>query len=246
MRHNSDFSIKKDGTLEFKNNIEASKPSIRRLKDVVDVIYPLVKVEPDKTPLYYMYRGVYRESDREIFEKYNVRHDITVILPGFMGEEFIRTMGHFHPLKPDKSETYPEYYEVLHGEALYLFQKNTPDMDVEEVFIVSAKKGDKVLIDPNYGHATINPGESPLVMANLVADNFKSDYKPIKEKQGPAYYYIKNHLGEHEFYPNPNYKNSPELKLLPADEKSQPVSINENQTLYEAFIEDPEKFTFLK
>jgi len=246
MQLNKDFTLAKDGTLKFSENIKASKPAIRRFRDAANVLYPYQKVEPDKTPLYYMYRGVYRTGDREIFEKNGIRHDITVVLPGFMGgQEFIKTVGHFHPLKPGQDVTYPEYYEVLHGEALYLCQKNTPDGDVEEVFIVTAKKGDKVYVEPNLGHVTINPGSEPLVMANLVADNFKSDYAPIEHKKGAAFFYIKNNLGEYEWVPNPNYKNAPSLRLFPAEERDQPIE-DQGKTLYDLFLEDPEKFDFLK
>jgi len=247
MEYGKDFTIAKDGTLTFNENIKAPRPAIRRFRDAANVIYPYQKVEPDKTPLYYMYRGVYRIGDREAFENNGIRHDITVLLPGFMGgQEFIKTVGHFHPKKPGQDITYPEYYEVLYGEALYLFQKNTPDGDVEENFIVTAKQGDKVYIDPNYGHVTINPGSKHLVMANLVAGNFRSDYAPIEHKKGPAYFYIKNNLGELEFVPNPNYKNNPSLKLISAAEKDQPVELEPGKTLYDAYLEDPNRFDFLK
>ena len=115
---------------------------------------------------------------------------------------------------------------------------------MEEVFIVTAKEGDKVYIDPNYGHITINPGKNPLVMANLVSDDFSSDYKPIEEKKGAAYFYIKNNLGELEFVPNPNYKNTLSLNLMPAEKKDQPVDIDADVGLYEAFVNKPEDFSF--
>ena len=247
MLFGKDFIIEKNGTLAFAENIKAPRPAIRRFRDASKVLYPYQKVKPDKTPLYYMYRGVYRDCDREIFESHGIRHDITVLLPGFMGgQEFIKTVGHFNPKKPGQEITYPEYYEVLHGEALYLLQKNTPDGDVEETICVTAKEGDKVYVDPNWGHVTINPGSQHLVMANLVADNFQSEYAPIEQKKGPAYFYIKNNLGEYEFVPNPNYKNAPSLKLIPAEEKSHPIELEKGKTLYEMFLEDPEKFDFLK
>ena len=46
--------------------------------------------------------------------------------------------------------------------------------------------------------------------------------------------------------PNPNYKNAPSLKLIPAEKKDQPIEIEKGKTLYEAFLEDPEQFSFLK
>lgn len=238
------FTIEPSGLLTFAAGVLAPEPDIRRLADALPVLY--ADVPPSDRPLYYMYRGVCLENDRELYQQHDIRYDITVVLPGTIGKEYIKTVGHFHPLKPHSSETYPEYYEVLDGEAIYLFQKNNRSGDVEEVMAVEAKKGDKVFIPPAYGHVTINPGNKPLVMANLIESHFASIYGPFREKRGAAYYYLEGEDSKGDFVKNPRYQNSAALKLVAAPSLTQPVSAVKNKSLYEAFIAEPEAFKILK
>ncbi|MCG0278691.1 MAG: hypothetical protein L5656_09220 [Thermanaeromonas sp.] len=240
-----DFTVRADGLLEFAPGIIHPEPDIRRLADALPVLYAQ-NIAPSDRPLYYMYRGVCWAKDEPVFVQHEIRYDITVILPGTIEGEYIKTVGHFHPLKPHSAETYPEYYEVLEGEALYLLQKNNRSGDVEEIIAVEAKKGDKVYIPPSYGHVTVNPGSGILVMANLVERNFSSLYAPFRDKRGAAYYYLQGQGEKGEFVRNPNYQNSVALKLMAAPSLPQPTPVVKGRTLYEAFLADPEAFKFLK
>ncbi|MGB9885669.1 MAG: glucose-6-phosphate isomerase family protein [Moorellales bacterium] len=239
-----DFHLQANGLLAFAEGILAPEPEVRRLADAIEVF--LDSVEPTGQPLYYMYRGVAHADKLEIFHQYGLRYDITVLVPGKIGREFVKTVGHFHPPKPDRpEETFSEYYEVLAGEALYLLQRNSRNGDVEEIMAVEAKKGDKVYVPPNYGHITVNPGEEFLVMANLVAADFSSVYEPFRAKKGAAYYCIEGESGRTEFVRNSNYQQSVGLKLVPAPNLGQPTEAVKNKTLYQAFLEAPEAFRFL-
>ncbi len=239
-----DFELNPEGLLTFAEDIYAPQPAVRRLKDAGDVLYKSVPLS--ERPLYYMYRGVHHRDDRSLFLDNNIRYDITVLLPGLIDREYIKTIGHFHPLKPQSSETYSEYYEVLSGEALYLLQKNNRTGEVAEIMAVEAKKGDKVFIPPNYGHITVNPGEEPLVMANLIESNFPSLYQPFTDKRGAAYYCIKGDNGKREFVKNENYHNSVGLKLVAAPSLDQPVEMAPETGLYRAFKDNPGTFALLK
>ncbi|WP_258360168.1 glucose-6-phosphate isomerase family protein [Moorella sulfitireducens] len=238
------FTLETNGLLTFASGVIAPEPDIRRLIDALPVLY--TEVPPSDQPLYYMYRGVYLEKDQQLYQQHDIRYDITVILPGTIGKEYIKTVGHFHPLKPHSSETYPEYYEVLEGEAIYLLQKNNRSGEVEEIMAVEAKKGDKVFIPPAYGHVTINPGNQPLVMANLVESHFSSIYGPFREKHGAAYYYLEGEDGKGDFVKNTHYQNSVALKMIAAPNLAQPISIVKNKSLYEAFVTEPDAFKILK
>jgi glucose-6-phosphate isomerase len=163
------------------------EPDIRWLYDLRDVIHDrnwLAKAK--NTELYYMYRDLFlSRADGEKLKEQGVRYDITIIPPGMLGCEYVKTIGHYHPLVPSGRVTYPEIYEILEGEALYLLQK----LDLSDVVAVNASAGDKVLVPPGYGHVTINRSKKILKMANFVARDFSSLYGPIKERAGGAYYF---------------------------------------------------------
>ena len=183
------------------------------------------------TPVYYMFRDVWKKpSDREILRKSGVRYDITVIPPCRMGREFVKTYGHGHPRPAGSRHTYPELYEVLEGDAHYLLQgigKSPGD-----IIVVYAKKGDVVLVPPDYEHVTINPSRSMLKMANLVAE-FVSDYSRIRRMGGAAYFETTGR----EWVRNPSYGDVPALEFV------KPLG-NFRSNIY-ALLKNPEKLSFL-
>ena len=168
--------------LEFGD--KTREPDIRRLFDMKDVIFDQSWLAGrENFELYYMFRDLFlSRADGEKLRDQNLRYDITIIPPGMMGCEYIKTAGHYHPQAPGSAVTYPELYEVLEGEALYLLQNE----DLSDVVAINAVAGDKVLVPPNYGHITINRSNKILKMSNFVARDFSSLYDPIKEKGGGA------------------------------------------------------------
>jgi glucose-6-phosphate isomerase len=166
------------------------EPDIRRLSDMREVIFDQSWLkDAEDFELYYMYRDLFlSRGDGEKLREQNLRYDITIIPPGMLGREYMKTAGHYHPLVPGGSVTYPELYEVLEGEAVYLLQSQ----DLGDVVAINASAGDKVLVPPNYGHITINGSNKKLKMANFVAGDFSSLYGPFKEKAGGAYFFTKD------------------------------------------------------
>lgn len=184
------------------------KPGVRRLFDMKDVIYDRKWLSnAENSELYYMYRELsLSKKDAAAMKEHGLRYDITVIPPQMLGNEFVKTAGHYHPLVPGTQITYPEIYEVLGGEATYILQK--PDNEgINDVILVKADAGDKVIIPPGYGHLTINTSNKVLKMANWVARDFESIYQPIKEKGGGAYFILDKGMVK-----NPRYEHVPEIK----------------------------------
>ncbi|MCR4275354.1 MAG: hypothetical protein NUV83_01210 [Candidatus Wolfebacteria bacterium] len=219
--------------------------------------------------LYLMYRSVKLKKDGLVFKKNNATYDITVINPGFLGEEFVKTIGHAHPNKPQTKTTYPEIYEVIKGKALFLFQEISPQINHSvghfgknaRIYLIKAGTGEKVIVPPGFGHVSINIGSEPLVLSNIQATNFKSDYSFFKKHRGAAYYItnnrqlitnnkkIKKNIRINQLNPhksasfllekNPNYKNQINFKIV------KPKKIFKTP-LYQAFIKNPKKFEFLR
>ncbi len=181
-------------------------PDIRKLNDMRDVIYDKEWLKnASDVELYYMYRGVE--------EKNGLRYDITVIPAKMLGNEFVKTKGHYHV------GAYPELYTVLEGEAIYLLQKKNAKGEIEDVFAVRVKKGECAIMPPFYGHVTINASKTQdLKMANWISPNCKSEYSDFEKLQGACYYYTKNNWIKNENYKTvPNLRFEEPLKSIPQD-----------------------------
>ncbi len=178
---------------------------------------------------YYMYRGVFKSGE--------IRFDITVIPPEPFGEECAKTHGHYHPGSED-GPGYPEVYQVLHGSAVFILQKKNRNGSVN-VSIVSAEKGEVILLPPGYGHNSVNKGEDALILSNILYDRFEALYGDYAENQGAAYYYMKGG----EITQNSNY----------IVERSERVGAKEFNARYGFSCDDlllelqrePKKFEFL-
>ncbi|HQD23692.1 MAG TPA: glucose-6-phosphate isomerase family protein [Methanoculleus sp.] len=215
------------------------EPQVRTIEDMRDVL-----ADPDCTsdqPLYFMYRDLARSrSDREWLRQHHLRYDITVIPARVLCGEYVKTKGHYHP-RNAAGEYYPEVYEVLKGRGHYLLQTCTAD----DVVMIEASIGEKVLIPPGYGHVTINPGREELVMANLVSSDFSSDYGPYVERRGAAYYEMEGGA----LVKNPRYPDAPPVRCCDPVEVPE-FGIRRGCGLYDlvgqphsvAFLNRPEEF----
>ena len=224
-------------------------PEVRTLKEMEEVLFNkrfLANASMDME-LYYMFRDVSKnEADANKIAKLGLRYDITIIPPNNLGVEFVKTVGHYHPCPAGSKRTYPEVYEVLEGEAHYLLQKREGEgrgiEKITDVIVVKAKKGDKVIAPPDYGHVTINPSESTLKMANWVARTFSSIYEPIKQRKGAAYF----ELTYGEFIKNDTYEDVPDIRFLQPEE-TWPKDLElgkEDAAMYD-LLREPEKLEFL-
>ncbi len=158
--------------------------STRSVSELSEVLMDPKKSGPEGIA-YYMYRDIYMHE--------NLRYDVTVIPPRMFGEEFVKTYGHYHP-EAKEGLSYPEVYQILNGEAVFIMQKPRRD-DSLDCIITKCKKGDVVFVPPNYGHVMVNPDKnSTLVSANVVSSSFSSLYEEYKENHGAAYYYTKEGL----------------------------------------------------
>lgn len=214
-------------------------PGIRMLFDMKDVIYDRKWFSRSyNLELYYMYRDLsLSKKDALTIKEQGLRYDITVIPPLMLGCEFVKTAGHYHPLVDGTEFTYPEIYEVLKGEAHYLMQRSENDT-IEDVILIKAGEGNKVIIPPGYGHITINASNKVLKMANWVARDFESIYRPIKEKGGGAYFFLDNGL-----FRNPNYHEVPDIRKL----KTSPfreIGLEKGKEMY-GLVENMENLEFL-
>ena len=229
-------------TLKFGDKVILA--DVRKLHDMEDVLFDkewFERTEARNKEMYYMFRDLSKnDADFEVIKTNHLRYDITVIPPGMLGSEYTKTLGHYHPQVPGTDVSYPEIYQVLEGSATYLLQKVEHENEdvVLDVAVITAEKGDLILIPPGYGHVTINASERTLEMANWVCRDFSSIYEPIKRLCGASYFLLKD-----GFAKNPLYKDVPPIRYLkPLAHNDFGLSSREN--MYE-LVHNIEKLKFL-
>lgn len=217
-------------------NFEKLTPAIRFAEDLKPVLHQPEMLR-ENFPAYYMYRDcALSEEDRETISKLDLRYDYTVIPPAKIGDEYIKTYGHYHPVHREIS--YPELYQVINGKAVFLLQKRGRREDELVDFIaVRVEEGEMILVPPDYGHVMVNVGEERLVTSNWVCRSFQSLYEPYARLRGAGYY-----LTTKGWIANRNYRKLPEVREVRslADEV-----FNIDGEMY-TLIEDPEKLELLK
>jgi glucose-6-phosphate isomerase len=226
-------------------NLEKFNPDIRELKDIEDVVFDKEWLKTAKSfELYYMYRDLSEnEEDHDKIFANNLRYDITIMFPKMLGKEFNKTIGHDHPIVPGTSITYPELYEVLEGEAIFLLQ-DSKNEQIKDVFAIKAKTGNKVVIPPNYEHLIINASDKDLKTCNWICRSFGSNiYKPFKLRHGFCYYATKTANGI-EWIKNENYTSVPEIRFEQANNLYD-FKIEENEPIYN-LVNNLAKLEFLE
>lgn len=156
---------------------------------------------------YYMIRGGDQKTN------------ITVWEPGKIGDEYIKSYGHYHVGKLD------ETYTILQGTGIIVLQKrktdstgNPIDDEIESFEAKKVKAGDSVFIPSGTGHFAINTGNVWFVTSDDSPVNFEekaavsmpghADYAPFKKLHGAAYYVIEKDT-QPTLVKNPNYKTVP-------------------------------------
>lgn len=216
------------------------RPDIRRIGDLKEVIFDKkwFKASKKNTPAYFMYRG--------LINKPGLRYDITIMPFKPFGQELPKTLGHYHSFAKPSKYRFPEIYEVISGNAIFLLQKLSGGK-IKKVLIVSAKKGDRVILPPGYGHITMNAGPGLLKLANWMAVKSSSDYGLMVKKNGGAYFalrsgrkikWVKNK--KYGRLPKPEHKNNSDF--TPSFFGSKELhDLSKNPSMLE-FLKNPQKF----
>jgi glucose-6-phosphate isomerase len=246
-----DIFLKDNGELEFDSKVVYGSLQKRLFGEARDYFQQALKVSPiGLETLYHIYRGVRNEQDAPLFEKEKVTYDLTILFPGKIGREFNKTIGHFHNLILATKRTYPEVYQVIQGQAVFLIQQfDIKEKSVTKAFVVEARAGDVAAIPSQegflLGHNVANIGGDFLVVANLESRNVQNDYSLYKKNRGAGFYIMLNSQDSYQLEPNSHYKDiSLSHYKNPAEIPSR-LSIKLFQPIYKEFILNPGKFSFL-
>lgn len=180
--------MRDDYTLVFEGDLAPVKPLVREFSAMKNYLK-----DPFSTfgrrEVYYIHRDIGMPNDLSAIHDAGLEYDLTVIPPGKMGDEFVKTVGHYHSYKTGTKVRYPEVYEVLHGEVFWVLQKSSEDLErLEEVYLVNATRGQKIVVPCGFGHVSVNPTDDVLVIANWQALKNQAIYEPYETHNGAAYY----------------------------------------------------------
>ncbi len=223
------------------------KRSTRHGKDLQDVLFCPDQVEPEE-PIYMM--DILDSAPAAIHATLN-RYDLTfslVLLPPLkIGNEFVKTTGHYHPPIPGTILGYPEVYTQLCGTLLLVLQRRSARRvdEIMEYKVFEMTPGFVITIPPNYAHCLINPTGKPALMAGLYGKNFKPDYLMTHARHGLAYYFLDGDNGAAKFHPNPNYPFHPEIEVVKNLEGTVFAPDYPNQPVWSSFLQHPDDFAFL-
>ncbi len=220
-------------------DLKKEEADVRRLKDMENVVFdrPWYATADKETPLYWMWRGV-KKFD-------GLRYDVLRFAAGSLGRELMKTAGHGHS-PAGNGLSYPELYQVLTGEVIYLLQKKAGD-NLEKVAAVHCQAGDYCLVPPNFEHVTINLAGEKTLMSNWSADANRPDYSKVRAKHGGAYFGLND--SPVIWKKNDNYGEVPPLQFLPPTELTALGIDIKKDTLYNdkqylsalSFIKEPQK-----
>lgn len=235
------FLDKERMELEFRGDFPFIKKSERTLKELQPYLKNPENVgnrasnNSNNSIVYYGWRYVHLKKDDKKIKDANLRYDITLIPPGKIDGEFVKTTGHCHL-------PYPEIYEVLVGRAYFLIQsfKDGEDFkNIKSVYLIEAGPGEKFVVPPGFGHNIINVFKEPLLTANLVSEKSGHDYTPYKNNHGACYYFLDNG-NLIDIIKNPNYDSVPEIKKIQPEKKSAPLYNFINNSKKIKFLNYPE------
>ncbi|MCG2686011.1 hypothetical protein L6258_01415 [Candidatus Parcubacteria bacterium] len=151
----------------------------------------------------------------EVYFMLRGQPNITVLVPGKIGEEFTKTYGHYH--KHGGAET----YQILFGRGLLLLQKKgADDEELEDICLREVGARDTIEVPKGYGHVMINVGSTFLVTADNAptnAETSQNDYEPIKKLRGFSYYIVDDGEGGWKAVRNEKYVKVPKLEVSGAN-----------------------------
>lgn len=239
------ITLTDDFHLKFNEPLKQVNPGVRLFEEMIPVLMDKNAIpNPAMTEMYYMYRDVHLPEHEFVIRTAGLRYDLTVLLPGKLGDEYNKTVGHYHPLVPGTNLAYPELYEVIYGHALFLIQKlDETGKEIVDIQAIKAKPGDKVIYPPGYGHIIVNIGDEPVVTSNWVAADFTSDYQPIKDMKGMAYYVVEDGQGGIKFETNPRYEFTPPIKVSNTDQSG--WGFAKEEPMYTAGVKSVDTLQFL-
>lgn len=222
----------------YKDNVYGPEVEIRRLDDIKKSLSTEISNGPEK--VYGIAMDIYEEEDIQYLKENNLLFGAVVYAKGKLGDEPIRSQGHRHSVSKCGMST-GELYEIWSGEAIIYMQEYGTD-NPGLCYAINAKAGDKVIVPPNWIHATVSANQNEqLAFGAWCVRDYGFDYEEVRAHHGIAYYPVyKNDILEWEN--NENYLSSELIIKSPRVYDEFGIT---DLPIYEQFKNDNDKFLFI-
>ena len=191
--------------------------------------------------VYAIAMDVARLQDREELNKRMLLFGVVTYAAGLLGDEPVRSQGHIHRISEHSGWSPPELYEIWQGKAIIYMQEYVC-RDAGRCFAVIAGPGDKVLVPPGWGHATISASaQTPLTFGAWCDREYGFEYDAVRAHKGLAWYPLvqdQHIIWQH----NPHY--SPGRLQVVTPRQYEEFAITD-APIYQQFIDDPARFQFI-
>jgi len=186
--------------------------------------------------IFSIYKNILKSYDKLLFESSNINCDLFVISCGFLGREFLKTSSII--VEDVNLNGVHILFEILNGDGYFLIQDKNNKYNLK---LIKVKKGSKVLISKNMIFTIINSSENEnLVCLSIKSNSFDYKFKVLDKDFGSVLYFTRN-----GFIRNQNYLPNYHLEEFEGNYLLD-YSFNLMKTIYEEFVDIPEKFNFLK
>ncbi|MBB1198848.1 glucose-6-phosphate isomerase [Enterobacteriaceae bacterium 89] len=214
-------------------------PEIRRLDQIRSSLRDPKCDGPEE--VYAIVMDVARLQDLAELKKRMLLFGVVTYAAGRLGDEPIRSQGHVHRISQHSGWSPPELYEIWQGEAIIYMQEFVAD-DPGRCFAVVAGPGDKVLVPPGWGHATIsaNPDE-PLTFGAWCDREYGFEYEAVRAHKGLAWYPL---LQDDQIVWQHNSHYAPGRLQVITPRQYREFGITD-EPVYQQFIDDPARFQFI-
>lgn len=191
--------------------------------------------------VYAIAMDVARLQDRDELQKRMLLFGVVTYAAGQLGDEPVRSQGHVHRISQHSGWSPPELYEIWQGKAIIYMQEYVED-DPGRCFAVIAGPGEKVLVPPGWGHATISASvDEPLTFGAWCDREYGFEYQAVRAHKGLAWYPLVQD-GHIVWQHNTHYLPGRLQVITPRRYSEFGIT---DDPIYRQFIDDPARFQFI-
>lgn len=227
----------KDEKLVFGEDLLCESSEKISLKSLIPSLLNKSLVYP--SDVYEEHRNMRMFYDEERV-KLNVTYDLLYFPEGLLGVEFTKSHIYYSP-NGSSPGTVSTIIEVLAGNITILLQKNLEKSDLdfetktEDMIVIIAQTGEKVVLPKGYYYSFINAGEVPAIISRIYRNKGLIDYTEIKKEQGMAYFCIRKNA-RCEFVKNPRYREIRDIRNIRPHDTLEKTEVDMDRPLYSQVV----------